>query len=102
MLQHKCKFFGALVASFALFAASSVAEAKGSCVVKTAEGTGVSKKSAQFQVDEALLQAVDWGAWAAWMASGTTPGYKFGKRKYSCKAGGLGFNCRGTARICKI
>lgn len=102
MPQLSFKILGGLVASSALIFASTVAEARGSCVVKSAEGTGVSKKAAQFQVDEALLQAVDWGAWAAWMSSGTTPGYKFGKRKYRCKAGGLGVNCRGTARICRI
>ncbi len=77
------------------------AEAKSSCVVKAAEGTGSDEKAAKFQVDEALLQAVDWGAWAAWMANGTTPGYDFGKRKYKCGKGGLGVTCRGQAKICK-
>lgn len=75
----------------------------GSCVVKAAEGTGGSEKAAKFQVDEALLQAVDWGAWSAWMTSGTTPGYSFGPRTYKCKGGsGLGYTCRGQAKICKL
>lgn len=71
------------------------------CVKKAAQGTGSTLESAKFQVDEALLQAVDWGAWAAWMANGTTPGWDFGKRTYKCKAGGLGHECVGQATLCK-
>lgn len=85
----------------ALVLAASPATA-GSCVNKAAEGTGSDEKSAKFQVDEALLQAVDWGAWASWMASGTTPGYSFGPRKYKCQKGGIGVVCRGQAKICKL
>lgn len=101
MLQPKSAFALALVAAVAVAGSVSTAQAKKSCVVKAAEGTGSDEKSAKFQVDEALLQAVDWGAWAAWMANGSTPGYEFGKRKYKCKKGGIGVVCRGQARICK-
>ncbi|MES1180211.1 MAG: hypothetical protein ABUL43_03350, partial [Hyphomicrobium sp.] len=74
-----------------------------SCVRKGAIGEAGSQADAKFQVDEALLQAVDWGAWAAWMASGNTPGYTFGPRTYSCKQGGtFGWTCRGSATICKL
>ena len=74
-----------------------------SCVQKAAEGTGGTEQAAKFQVDEALLQAVDWGAWASWMSNGTTPGYSYGPRKYTCKGGsGLGYTCRGQATICKL
>jgi hypothetical protein len=91
-----------LVASGALFSAVQPAAAAGACVSKAAQGTGSDEKSAKFQVDEALLQAVDWGAWASWMANGTTPGYDFGKRTYKCKTGtGLGVTCVGQAKICK-
>ena len=76
--------------------------AKGDCVIKAAEGTGSDEKAAKFQVDEALLQAVDWGAWAAWMANGSTPGWDFGKRSYKCSAGGIGIVCRGQAKLCKV
>jgi hypothetical protein len=83
--------------------AGAAPKAGKSCVVKAAEGTGGDEKSAKFQVDEALLQAVDWGAWASWMANGTTPGYSYGPRTYKCKGGsGLGFTCRGQATICKL
>lgn len=88
--------------SFAVPAsAAKKAAAPSNCVTKAAEGTGSDAKAAQFQVDEALLQAVDWGAWASWMSNGTTPGYDYGKRTYRCKPGGLGVTCVGSAKICK-
>jgi hypothetical protein len=78
------------------------AEAR-SCFKKAAIGDAISEDSAKFQVDEALLQATDWGAWATWMASGTTPGYSFGRRSYRCKPGGaLGWECHGSATLCKL
>lgn len=90
----------AAVAGFAVSA--SQAEAK-SCVKKGAVGEATSQSGAKFQVDEALLQAVDWGAWASWMASGSTPGYTFGPRTYRCSSGGtLGWKCHGQATICKL
>lgn len=76
--------------------------AAGKCVPKAAEGTGGTEENAKFQVYEALLQATDWGAWAAWMANGTTPGYKVNTVKYRCTKGGLGFTCRGQTTICKL
>ncbi|MGQ0673070.1 MAG: hypothetical protein ACT4N2_09365 [Hyphomicrobium sp.] len=95
------------VAGFAVAAAP--AAVAGSCVKKGAIGEAGSQQDAKLQVDEALLQAVDWGAWAAWMSSGNKvgaaaklPGYTFGARSYSCKQGGsFGWTCRGSATICK-
>lgn len=82
--------------------AAQSADAK-SCVRKGAIGEAGSQDDAKFQVDEALLQAVDWGAWASWMANKTTPGYTFGPRSYSCKKGGsFGWVCRGASTICKL
>jgi len=90
-------------AALVLAGAADAKPATGACVLKAAEGTGNSESSAKFQVDEALLQAVDWSAWASWMSSGTTPGYSYGKRTYRCKGGsGLGYTCRGQATICKL
>lgn len=95
-------FTGAIAAAGILLAAAASAEAK-DCVRKGAVGEAGSEKDAKFQVDEALLQAVDWGAWAAWMANGSTPGYSFGPRTYSCKKGGSwGWTCRGSSTICKL
>ena len=95
----------AMIAVAALAAGTLSAEAAkkgGNCVMKAAEGTGSDEAAAKFQVDEALLQAVDWGAWASWMANKSTPGYDFGKRTYKCSKGGLGVVCRGQAKICKL
>jgi hypothetical protein len=84
------------------FLVAPVAEAK-TCFKKGAIGEAGDTAGAKFQVDEALLQAVDWGAWASWMASGTTPGYSFGPRSYSCtKGGSWGVTCHGQATICKL
>ena len=97
----------AAVAGFAFTA--TIAEAK-ECVRKGAVGEAGSQQDAKLQVDEALLQVVDWGAWAAWMGSGNKvgaaanlPGYSYGARSYSCKQGGSwGWTCRGSATICKL
>jgi hypothetical protein len=88
------------------FAASIVLAAgvpahAGNCFMKAGEGTASTLEGAKFQVDEVLLQATDWGAWAEWMATGKTSGYDFGKRKYKCKQGGVGYQCVGQAKICK-
>ncbi len=95
------RFAVAAVAIAAVAAGGLSAEAK-ECFKKAAEGTAGDEASAKFQVDEALLQSVDWGAWAAWMASGSTPGYSFGPRSYKCSSGGVGVTCRGSATICKL
>ena len=72
------------------------------CVAKTASGTGPTEEVAKFQVYEAVLAATDQGAWASWMATGTTPGYKVGKPVYTCRRGvGLGVSCTGRATVCK-
>lgn len=82
--------------------ASTTASAK-TCFKKAGVGEAPTKAGAKFQVDEVLLQATDWGAWATWMVSGQTPGYTFGKRRYRCKKGGSwGWKCYGQARICKL
>lgn len=90
------------VAAGALPAGTLGASAR-ECWRKAAIGTAFDESTAKFQVDEALLQSVDWGAWAAWMATGTTPGYQFGARSYKCSKGsGLEVTCKGHATICKL
>jgi hypothetical protein len=85
-------------ATLAAFSLSSPAEA--ACFKKAASGTGASISDAKFQVYEALLQSFDWGVWATYMATGSTPGYRISP-SYSCSKGGLGYNCKGVATICK-
>lgn len=75
--------------------------AEAACFKKTASGTAPSLDGAKFQVKEAILQSFDWGVWAAFMASGSTPGYSVSTPAYKCSPGGLGYNCRGTSTICK-
>ncbi len=91
---------GAAVAGFGLAIGATAVEAK-TCAKKAGQGTATTLEGAKFQVDEIMLQTTDWGAWAAWMASGNTPGYDFGPRTYKCKQGGWGYECTGTATICK-
>jgi hypothetical protein len=77
--------------------------ARSACSVKSASGTGISAENAKFQVYEGLLKAVDWNAWASWMADGSTPGYAVKPVKYVCHTGsGLGVTCSAKARICKL
>jgi hypothetical protein len=108
IVLKRCSLALATVAALSLAglataeAAAKKGKAPSNCVVKAAEGTGSDTEAAKFQVDEALLQAVDWGAWASWMANKTTPGYDYGKRTYRCKPGGLGVTCVGQAKICKL
>ncbi len=101
MSKYSSKLAMALAVAGTVLAVSP-ADAK-DCVKKGAVGEASSEKDAKFQVDEALLQAVDWGAWAAWMANGSTPGYSFGPRMYRCSStGSLGWTCRGQSTICKL
>ncbi len=56
-----------------------------------------------FQVDAALLQAVDWGIYATWVTGAGTPGYSFGPRTYKCAPGSvMGWHCQGSATLCKL
>ncbi len=90
---------GMMVASVAVEAQGA---GKPQCVQKASEGTNTTEEGAKFQAYEALLQATDWGLWAAWMANGKTPGYDVAKPKYACvKGAGLGFKCRAQTTICK-
>ena len=77
------------------------AEAK-TCFTKAAVGNALTEGLAKFQVDAALLQATDWSIYFTYVASGTTPGYSFGPRSYKCAPGGVGWQCRGSAKLCKL
>jgi hypothetical protein len=95
---HHAAIAVAALAAFSLGAGSS---AEAGCFKKSASGTNTTVSGAKSQVYEALLQSFDWGAWASWMATGSTPGYRISGPSYSCKPGGLGYNCVGSATICK-
>jgi hypothetical protein len=92
---------GAAIAALAVLSLGwgTPAEA-GRCFKKASSGTNTTMSGAKFQAYEALLQSFDWGVWASYMATGSTPGYKVSPR-YSCAKGGLGYDCRAVASICK-
>ncbi len=92
-----------LVLGAVFSAPANAAKRNKSCAIKAADGTGESEKTAKFQVYEGLLLATDWGAWASFMANGTTPGFKVAPVKYKCaKGSGLGVSCHGHTKICKV
>jgi len=97
MLKSAC----AAALAVAIACVSFTGGAEAACFKKTASGTAPSIDGAKFQVKEAILQSFDWGVWAAFMASGSTPGYRVSTPAYKCTKGGLGYNCRGTSTICK-
>lgn len=90
----------AAVAAMAVFYAAP-ADAK-SCFKKAAQGNALTEGLAKFQVDAALLQAVDWSIYGTWVTGNGTPGYSFGPRAYKCEAAGIGWSCRGSATLCKL
>lgn len=79
----------------------------GTCVDKGGRGTGSTIEDARFQAWEAVLQATDWGMWAAWMGSGAkvkqaAAGYSVSNVREKCYAGGsLGKECIIRAKLCK-
>ena len=81
--------------------AGTPAEAK-SCFKKAAVGNALTQDLAKFQVDAMLLQSTDWSIYFTYISSGSTPGYTFGKRSYKCGPGGVGWECRGSATLCKL
>jgi hypothetical protein len=99
MMNRTC-----LIASTAMAVMWLVTPAQaGTCFKKAAEGNALTEGLAKFQVDAALLQAVDWGIYATWVTSNTTPGYSFGPRSYKCAPGDVvGWHCRGSATLCKL
>lgn len=81
--------------------AAAPAEAK-QCFKKAAIGDALTQDLAKFQVDAMLLQSTDFSIYLTYVASGTTPGYTFGKRAYHCAPGAVGWECRGSATLCKL
>jgi hypothetical protein len=95
----------ALVGAREAVAQGKKGAAPSTCVSKAASGTNLTRDGAMFQAWEAVLQATDWGSWASFMSSagkvGTAPGYKVSHVKSHCAPGGLGFNCKMQATLCR-
>jgi hypothetical protein len=90
-----------LVGAASVVLAAGSAQAK-TCFVKAAEGNSATESLAKFQVDAALLQATTWSIYFTYIAGNGTPGYSFGPRTYKCTSGGVGWQCRGSATLCKL
>jgi hypothetical protein len=92
-----------MVSALAMASAASAA----TCVDKGGRGTSSSVPDAKFQAWEAVLQATDWGMWAAWIASNpkvgrAASGYKVSHYREKCHSGGaLGKECIIRAKLCR-
>jgi len=98
----------ALAAAIAVSTLAVVSTASAAtCVDKGGRGTGSTIPDAKFQAWEAVLQATDWGMWAAWITSSSkvgnaAAGYKVSRYREKCYSGGaLGKECIIRAKLCK-
>ncbi|MEI9900331.1 MAG: hypothetical protein WDN31_09635 [Hyphomicrobium sp.] len=91
----------AAAVAVALAYAGYASDAEAKCFKKTASGTSTSIDGAKFQVKEAILQSFDWGVWASFMASGSTPGYKVSSPAYRCSPAVSATTVSATSTICK-
>ncbi len=97
----RCVMKSTIVALAVAICACGPAEAK-TCFKKAAVGNALTEGLAQFQVDAALLQATDWSIYFTYVSTGTTPGYTFGPRSYKCTPAAIGWECHGSATLCKL
>lgn len=86
----------ALCVAVSLFAVPSQA----ACLKKAAEATAGSEKEARWYALETMVQSVSWGIWPAFVADGSTPGYRIAKQHYRCSPSAGGVTCRGQATFC--
>ena len=80
---------------------ASMGAAQASCVSKSAQATAPTKSSAKWFAMETMVQAVSWGLWPGWVASGQVAGYNVTKERYQCKADTGGYTCISWATFCK-
>ncbi len=83
---------GLVVSSFGVAAAG--------CVSKSAQATSGTESSAKWFAMETMVQAVSWGLWPGWVASGEVAGYTVHKERYKCKADGGSYTCISWAKFC--
>ena len=87
-----------VIACVAIAGIASTAQAK--CLNKAAIATAGDAKSAKWFALETMVQAVSWGLWPAFVANGSTPGYRIAKQNYRCKQDGAAVTCQGQATFC--
>lgn len=96
MIKNASLVAGAAMMAFAV--AAGPAQAK--CLQKAAIATAPSEKGAKWFALETMVQSVSWGLWPAFIADGSTPGWKITKQRYSCKNNGGSMTCKGWATFC--
>lgn len=87
-----------LVLGVTILGVATGAQAK--CLNKAAVATSSDEKSAKWFALETMVQAVSWGIWPAFVADGSTPGYRITRQKYRCEKEGAAVTCRGQATFC--
>jgi hypothetical protein len=90
-----------IVIAAAAALAAVPAEAK-TCFKKGGVGNALTEGLAKFQVDAMLLQATDWSIYFTYVGGAGTPGYTFGPRTYKCASQTVGWQCHGSATLCKL
>jgi hypothetical protein len=90
-----------IVIAAAAALAAVPAEAK-TCFKKGGVGNALTEGLAKFQVDAMLLQATDWSIYFTYISGNGTPGYTFGPRAYKCTSQTVGWQCHGSATLCKL
>ena len=88
----------ALVACIAVIGLASGAQA--TCLKKAAIASSGDAKSAKWFALETMVQSVSWGIWPAFVANGSTPGYRIAKQRYTCEGSGVSVTCKGWATFC--
>ena len=96
-----CRTLSRLMIAAGMVLAAVPAQA-GSCFTKTAIGDGITESVAKFEADTAILLFTDFSLYASYMAGNGTPGYSFGPRTYKCSSASLGWECRASAKLCKL
>ena len=76
------------------------ANAQANCLKKAAVATAGDEKSAKWFALETMVQTVSWGIWPAFVADGSTPGYRIARQRYKCKRSGAVVTCNGQATFC--
>ncbi len=80
---------------------SGALPAAAGCVAKSAQATSPTKESAKWFAMETMVQAVSWGLWPGWVATGQVSGYNVTKERYKCKADGGSYTCISWATFCQ-
>lgn len=88
------------VTSVAAAVVLAVTPASAQCLNKAAEATAGSEKDAKWFALETMVQSVSWGIWPAFVADGSTPGWKVTRQRYKCQPQGGAVLCRGQATFC--